>query len=86
MTQYTVGDFQGREDILLITDSQDIQAVADDCNFDGSKYGFLMVVTDGDCGEFTEVYASEYSVPAYNYPLKNYFKPYGRQDLLRRAN
>ena len=70
MTQYTVGDFQGREDILLITDSQDIQSVAEDCNFDATNYGFLIVATDGDGGDFTEVYCSEYAVPVVNYPVE----------------
>lgn len=66
MTNYTVADFQSRDDILLITDSQDIDAVADGCNFDGSDYGFLLVATNGDGGEFTEVYGSECAVPVVN--------------------
>ena len=43
MKNYTVGDFQADENILLVTDSQDIKAVANHCNFDASQYGFLLV-------------------------------------------
>ncbi|KST63490.1 DUF6839 family protein [Mastigocoleus testarum] len=68
MKNYTVGDFQAGENILLVTDSQDIQAVANHCNFDASSYGFLLVkVADNDSWEtYASVYASEFLVPAVN--------------------
>ena len=68
MKNYTVGDFQAGENILLVTDSQDIKAVANHCNFDASPYGFLLVkVADDESWEtYAEVYASEFLVPTVN--------------------
>ena len=68
MKNYIVGDFQGVENILLVTDSQDIKAVANHCNFYASLYGFLLVkVADNESWEtYAEVYASEFLVLAVN--------------------
>lgn len=68
MTQYTVGDFQDRDDIQLETDSQEIQLTLDYFNLENEGYGFLLV-GDKD-GEITEIYASEYAVPAINCPVE----------------
>ena len=68
MTQYTVGDFQERNDISLLTHREEINMVAMHCNFEASDYGFLLVAIRD--GEYTEVYGSEYGVPAANYSVE----------------
>ena len=68
MTNYTVADFQDRDDISLLTHRQEINMVTMHCNFEASDYGFLLVAIKD--GEYTEVYGSEYAVPAANYSVE----------------
>lgn len=68
MAQYTVGDFQDRDDIQLETDPEEIQLTLDYFDLENEGYGFLLVA-DKD-GEITEIYASEYDVPAINCPVQ----------------
>ena len=67
MTQYTVGDFQNRNDIELITHWDEINIICDYYGHEGEEYGFLIVASDSD--GYTEVYGSEYSTPKSKTPL-----------------
>ena len=74
-----VRDLEDRTDLILVTDSQDIEAIQDSTGLDLSEYGCLLVAI-GE-GEYTEVYGIESSVPwlsAYveevklNYNIQDY--------------
>lgn len=66
MTAYYVKDFNSA-DYALITDSQDISATVSDIGLTDKDFGFLL--TKQLDGEFTEIYGSEYAVPACNYEV-----------------
>jgi len=64
----TIADLQGREDLSLVTEQQDVQAVKDHLGGRGLEGfdGFLVKVGDGD---YTEVYGFRGSVPSLGKPV-----------------
>lgn len=57
----TVADINDRDDLAFISDSQDVDAIADSLGLDHDEWGsFFVKVEDGD---YSEVYAVEGNVP-----------------------
>jgi len=64
MRTHYVKDFNS-DDYDLITNSQDVAATLSHIGLTVNDFGFLLAKQVD--GEFTEIYGSEYAVPACNY-------------------
>ncbi len=72
----TIADLQGRHDLQLITDSQDVAPIKD--YFQGAALecdGFFVAVKDGD---YTECYGFSGIVPFLHKPLVLLLSPFDR--------